>query len=193
MDRYMRHFSMTKPEVVSYIKSLQLGRLQKTGIYQVFGVPKDGKIHANMYTLKKGTLMWFDPQGNPALVEICGNPVTLGPKSVTLGANVTPLPGTAATSDIVAMSTIPATPITTQPILAEVSPLMPMESTAVESGVEIAGVRRNNLGGLLFIPAAAGLLIRDRNTEIIPEPATMTALAIGIGAIAARRRKAVKA
>ena len=178
---------MSKSEVVEYVSSMKLGRLQKTGIYQVFGVPKDGKIHANLYTLKKGTLMWFDAQGNPALVEVCGNPVTLGPKANTLGVAVSAPPATAATSDIVAMSTIPATPIITTPVIAEVTPLIPDSPTIVEPMVLTRSSR--NLAGLLFIPAAAALIIKD-NREVVPEPATMTALAIGFAGIAARRRRA---
>ncbi len=189
MDRYMRHFSMTKSEVVAYISSLKLGRLEKTGLFQVFGVPKDGVIHANMYTLKKGTLMWFDAQGNPALVEVCGNPVTLGPKTNTLGAGITAPPETAATSDIVAMSTIPATPVTTSPLIAEVTPLVPLEPTAVDPVRFDAPRSRNNLGGLLILPALAGLVVNNRR-DPVPEPATMSALVIGFGTLAARRRAA---
>lgn len=186
MDRFTRHFSMTDSEVVSYFKTLRLGRLDQSGVFAIHGVPRNGKIHVTNQALRKGTLVWFDSAGQPALLEICGNPMTLGPKRMTMANLVSPQTAPAE-GDMVAMSTMPtAAPVPA--VMTEMVPATPTTPTPREvESVRVSGNRTNLLP--LLIPAGLVAASLDGNSQPVPEPATMTALALGVGALAARRKK----
>ena len=51
MDRFMRHFSMTRSEVLTYVGALRLGTIPKTGYYSVYSVPEGGiiKVHKSYF------------------------------------------------------------------------------------------------------------------------------------------------
>lgn len=82
MDKYMRHFGMTRPEVVAYFGTLHPGRLTKAALFEVFNVPGTGAIRSKNFVLKKGTEVWADYRNRPVMMKVCGNPVTRGPKTV---------------------------------------------------------------------------------------------------------------
>lgn len=189
MDRYMRHYSMSRDEVVDYLSSLRLGRLQRSGVYGVFGVPRDGKIHVTNQSLRKGTLVWFDAAGQPAALEICGNPMNLGPRRMTMAGLVTPAV-TQEPAPIVAMSTMTGDPVMAAPVIETSVPTTPLTPPAVEVAPTIV----RNTGSLLplIIPAALVAASIDRKGEPVPEPATMIALSAGVATLVARKRKARK-
>lgn len=192
MDRFMRHFAMTRQEVLDYLGALRMGRLERTAVYQVYGVPKNGVLHATPQLLKRGTLVWEDASGQPILLEICGNPFTLGPKRVTMNDMVAVTPQ--ATEGLVAMSTMPTTPVASAPMEIAMQPATPTQPVVIEPSVEpVPTSRRNDFAWLLAVPVAAGLALQDSGgEEPVPEPATMTAMAIGAGVMALKRRKANK-
>lgn len=192
MDRFMRHFGMTREEVTNYFSGLKLGRLDKTAVFNIYGVPKNGQLHATPQLLKRGTLVWEDASGQPILLEICGNPFTQGPKRTTMSDVISMAPTEPA--PMVAMSTMPTTPVQSAPVAMTMQPVTPTAPMPIDPVVEPTSARRDNLGWLLVLPAAAALTIRDGgNDEPVPEPATMTAMAIGAGVMALKRRKKNKA
>ncbi len=189
MDRYMRHFSMSEAEVIEYIGSLRLSRIERTGIYGVFGVPENGKIHSTMQNLRKGALIWIDTEGNPVLYAVCGNPMTLGPKRATMSEVLTTVPATVP-SEIVAIATTPSAPVVPSPVVASAMPPTPVASVV---DIEPEGVVLGSRSGGFFLPALLGasalLASNDGGKEPVPEPATMTALALGAASLIARKRK----
>lgn len=189
MDRYVRHFSMTESEVMAYVDSLRLSRIERTGIYGVYGVPENGKIHTTMQNLRKGALVWIDKEGNPVLYAVCGNPMTLGPKRATMSEVLTTVPATVP-SEIVAIATTPSAPVVASPVIASAMPPTPVASVV---DIEPEGVVLGSRSGGFFLPALLGasalLSFDDDKKEPVPEPATMTALALGASALLARKRK----
>ncbi len=77
-DRYMRHFGMTKDEVIQMVDGLTLDRLQEDGVYLVYNVPKWEEVRQRALYYKKGTLVWKDKTGEPVLKASCGNPLVRG-------------------------------------------------------------------------------------------------------------------
>lgn len=188
MDRYTRHYSMTDAEVIDYLETLRLGRLDRTGVYTVFGVPRNGKIHVSNQTIRKGSLVWFDSAGQAAILEVCGNPMNLGPKRMTMANLVTPSAATTSASSLVAMSTIPADPIVAAPVVQDMTPITPLTPPPLEVAPSVVS-RGTNLFPLLIPAGIIAASLGDNDEEPVPEPATMTALGLGLAAIAARRRK----
>lgn len=88
MDRYMRHFAMTRQEVLNYFSGLRLTRLSKPYRTPMYNVPDNGTLRSKVYTLRKGTLVWVDSKNTPILKESCGNPLTRGPEKPTANAPV---------------------------------------------------------------------------------------------------------
>lgn len=188
MDRYMRHYSMSREEVLAYVGSLKLGRAKKTGVYSIYGVPKDGVIHATPQLVKQNSLVWEDSMGEPILLEVCGNPFGQGPKRATMSDMIAATPAP-ANDELVAMSTIPSQPIVSSNVSMDMAPMVPTVTQTPEPPTEVASRRRDNLGWLAIIPAAAAITVRNGgNDQPVPEPGTMTALGLGTAALVARRR-----
>lgn len=80
MDRYQRHFAMTRTQVLAYFADLRLTRLQYDQAYDVYAVPRGGALKSTRRTLRRGTLVWVDRGGKAILMEVCGNPLTRGPE-----------------------------------------------------------------------------------------------------------------
>lgn len=80
MDRYQRHFAMTRSQVLAYFTDLRLTRLQHDQAYDVYAVPRGGALKSTRRTLRRGTLVWVDRRGKAILMEVCGNPLTRGPE-----------------------------------------------------------------------------------------------------------------
>jgi len=82
MDRYMRHFGMSKNELKRYLSNLKLKKLDQDNVYLMYNVPKSGELRARAYVLKKGTPVFADEYNLAVLKKSCGNPLTRGPKVV---------------------------------------------------------------------------------------------------------------
>lgn len=195
-DRYMRHFSMTKAEVLEYVGSLHLASLTEQQSMLVYGVPVNGQIHATRQTLPKGDRLLVDRYGNPVLRLVCGNPVTLGPKK-PYAMNVTKgTPIAAATPDLVPVAAMPeGTDITnsTSIIAMEpsITPLAPAEvvTEASAPSVILPTAASGNPFPLLIPLALAGTTGRGGNPTPVPEPMSMIALGGGVAAVLAKKRK----
>ena len=187
-DRYQRHFGMNREEMIAYVESLKLTRLEKTGVYMVYGVPKNGVLHANPQLLKRGTLIWVDSTGAPILLEICGNPFTQGPKRTTMNDVISANP--AQPDGMAPMTTYAAEPVVSAPVAINMTPTTPT-APQVEPVVESVSTSRPNFGWLALLPAVA-LIPNGGGGDAGPEPTSMVALALGAGTLISRRRKAAK-
>ncbi len=205
MDRFMRHFAMSRQEVLDYFSSLRLATLKHDGIFAVYNVPKTGELRAKAYRLKKGTRVWVDQTGKPVLKASCGNPLTRGPNmpeaessslfipdvsDQVLRELIAEEPSAEAEPDIVADIAQPPVP----DVVAEVVPEGPNIPPAPPKGVTIP----SNAGSVPFIAALPfvllGFSVSVGGTKPIPEPASFMALALGAGMLMVHvRAKAKKA
>jgi hypothetical protein len=192
-DRFMRHFSMTKDEVIEYIGGLRLGTIKESGYFTIYSAPENGVLKAHVSFFKKGTPAFVDADGNAILRTKCGNPFVRGPvkayassePSVAAGAEV------ATTSTIaVASGTAIQTPaidakVPEIPTVVETLPSGPltMKSTPIAS----AGSSTNIFAPLAGLGAAASFV--NRGSAPVPEPASMIALGVGAVALLRRRKK----
>ncbi len=64
MNRFMRHFGMTREEVIEYFSGLKLSTIKESGPYLVYNTPETGEIRARVLYYKKGTKVWVDSTGN---------------------------------------------------------------------------------------------------------------------------------
>jgi hypothetical protein len=190
MDRYMRHYAMNREEVLSMFEDLRLSRIEKTGVFGIFGVPRDGKIQVNPQVIKKGTKVWVDASDTPILLEVCGNPFGLGPKTSTMGDTLAAKPIMEESNDVVAMSSMPMTPVVASidtPLVIPVTPIMP---NMVEPAVE-QSLRRRELGWLALVPIGVAIIAQTSTDkpEPVPEPASMLALVAGSALLMRKRKK----
>lgn len=194
MDRYTRHFAMTEDEVVAFFSTLIPGRLIKDGIYTVYGVPRDGKLHVHRRLLKKGEKVFMDAQGRAVLQMRCGNPLTLGPRNpIALSEGPEPAGpmdiNLAAEGGTVeeAPTTLAYVPPTTPAPIVPATPPPPAAVIAPSGHARIAAfplLIPILIGGCCIMPKGGG-----GGKVVCPEPASMTLMVLGVGALAARKRK----
>jgi hypothetical protein len=79
MDRFMRHFHMSKEEVLSFASTLRLAKLERSGAYQVYNAKPNGRIDVRTLHFKKGTYVWVDQHGRPVMKKSCANPLMRQP------------------------------------------------------------------------------------------------------------------
>ncbi len=199
MDRYMRHFGMTREQVTEYFATLRPARIEKNGSYLVYNVPaKTGILRHSMMNFKKGDLVWADAAGTYVLKASCGNPMIRGTEPGYVGMPVvmdTPtdlraMDVTDEGQELVALVPSPEPPLVPEasPVLLE--PPLADESSAVALAAGGGGLNLAPLAAL----ALAGTRIRGSSggdTPVVPEPGTMIALGFGAASlvIGARKRK----
>lgn len=214
MDRYERHFGLEPDQVVAYFYQLEYIELPEDGMYTVYNVPDSGEIRMRLLPMRKGEGIYADTQGNYILRASCGNPM-VGGSSESLAVVPNDVALATVPEDAVAemvseetivaeelSATIPPEVATPEvPVVAMSDtiappapfPLEPLTTTST-SAAPFAGI---GLAGLL-IPASLGgaiALIDFDDTEPlpatdpIPEPASIIALAGGVAALMARKRK----
>lgn len=184
-DRYVRHFRMSKGQLAEYFSTLRLAKLDTGGAYTVYNV-HDSILRSRVLNLKKGTLVFADSTGRPILQQVCGNPMVWRVPPIA----AEPIVAAPATGDITSVvdegTAVVVGASVAEPGVAEIPttppPLTPPTITS-----------RNN-SGLLLIPlilgiGAATMFNNDDDCPPVPEPATMTALAIGGAALLRKRRK----
>lgn len=191
-DRFMRHFSMSKEEVLEYIGSLHLGTLKESGYYTIYSAPDNGIIKAHISFFKKGTPAFVDSEGNAVLRAKCANPFVRGPvkaystssaEVVDSGSTVDPgtvLVSTMTEGPMVASFTPPTPPVpeTQTPITLKTTPT----TTSPQ------GFAPSSIASIIGIGGAASFINRG-HTNPVPEPASMIAISLGIGAMLRRRKK----
>lgn len=197
LDRYMRHFAMSKAEVVDYFKTLHLVKIPSDMVFVVYNVPKKtGELRSRILKLKKGTKIWVDGAGHPVLKEECGNPLTKGPLkpeavniSTLIEKQAPPTEGEIEIipSEEVVASVAPVEPEIPTVVVEAVTPPEPAPPTVTvgESNIPVIGapwwLGIPILGGAIaIIPKGGG----DRPPPV-PEPTSFLALGLGAGAFGA--------
>jgi hypothetical protein len=188
---------MSEAELVTYFNQLELQPLRQTGLFTIYGVPDNGRIHSRIGRIRKGELVFVNAQGQPILYARCGNPLTRGPAMVTtpndLVARLVEEPQEEVREVVV--PNVEAESVEEE-IVAEIAePTIPelVEEavvTTTESAIPVAGSAFSPwflpLLGLPFLGGGGGG--GDVNNPI-PEPTTMLILGAGAAALI-RRRKA---
>lgn len=193
MNRFMRHFGMTRDEVVSYFNTLKLDTLTQDGVYLVYNVPESEEIRARAIFYKKGTKVWVDPQGTLVLKASCGNPMIRGTDNTTVEVQTAV---EAAVAPVTASAVVPPG-VGVDPVAQSLP--VDVESSALafptEAPVDVTQFTRSS--GAVFNPAfllplaAIPFVITEDDPpgDPVPEPMTMVALAAGAGIIARKRSK----
>ena len=197
MDRYMRHFAMTRQEVIAYFSVLRLKRLTHTNPYTVYNVPDSGELRSKVMIFKKGTTVWIDEAGKPILKESCGNPLTRGPSKpvsvdevMIVDMPIELTPPTTETEIIVARvdspepavpQIVPDPPTTTPPLRPE-PPAPPVEPPAPPPSFKVPPF-------LFAIPPFIAIIPKGRHSSPppVPEPGALIVLAAGVGMVVAGR------
>jgi hypothetical protein len=192
-DRFMRHFSMTKQEVVEFVSSLRLGTISKSGYYTIYSAPDNGILKAHVSFFKKGTPAFVDSDGNAVLRVKCANPFVVGKApGITAKANIQDTITTANEMSITAgivsapnseiEASIPAVPeisedLTDGSLALGVVPTPPVTSS---SGF---------LGSLLGVGGAVSIMNKPPDPDPVPEPTSMVALSLGALALLRKKKK----
>ena len=192
-DRFMRHFSMTKQEVVEFVSSLRLGTISKSGYYTIYSAPDNGILKAHVSFFKKGTPAFVDSDGNAVLRVKCANPFVVGKApGITAKANIQDTITTANEMSITAgivsapnseiEASIPAVPeisedLTDGSLALGVVPTPPVTSS---SGF---------LGSLIGVGGAVSVMNKPPEPDPVPEPTSMVALSLGALALLRKKKK----
>lgn len=188
-DRFMRHFSMSKEEVLEYVSMLHLGSLQESRYYTIYSAPENGVIKSHVSFFKKGTPAFVDSDGNAILRVKCANPFVPGPirPYSTLAPTVS--------SNSIAIDVLPVGPISAESIdvtpptekvtIEEDSPITLKTTPTTSSPNVFAG---NPIASILGLGGAA-IFVHKGGHSNVPEPGSMLVVALGVGILARRRIK----
>ncbi len=216
LDRYMRHFAMTRKQVLALLGSLHVERLQKTSHFEMYSVPDGGSLKMHHCTLKKGERLFVDDKGKPVLRLKCGNPLTLGPGSICSTGAL--LPQFAETSELKPLipdvdsavapmddwlAMVPPTPEELPALDVEIPAATGPQvapSIAPPNPITLPPGHSNLIGSLLGIPLLIGGSFafphggnhtdgRNPPPPPVPEPASFLALGAGAAVLIRRRRK----
>lgn len=192
-DRFMRHFSMSREEVIEYIGTLRLGTLSKSAYYTIYSAPENGTIKAHVSFFKKGTPAFVDAEGNPILRVKCANPFVSGPvrayatRDAEVEAEETAMgaPGTVGIEGASAeMSPIVATYTPPTPTIG-----IPSEGVTIKTTPSSSSSGQGIVGAVLGLGGAASFLNSGTQVQAVPEPGTIAVLSIGAAALLRRRKK----
>ncbi|MBC8063975.1 MAG: PEP-CTERM sorting domain-containing protein [Chlorobia bacterium] len=187
MDRYMRHYGMTRSEVIAYLSTLKPSTIKEEGVYAIYSVPEGGKIKLHMERLKKGHKVFATQDGDPQIILKCGNPLTLGPKQV-VALNQTPVTTTEVVADETPIEIMTEIETEVEPVLA----LQPVEPTYEFPVVEANPIPIIPAGGFNLLPLAlGGLAFIDTGggSSVVPEPMTMAVFGAGVALLGLRKRR----
>lgn len=201
MDRYERHFQMSKSDVITYFEKLHVSKIMNTGSYVVYNCHDDEVIRARVFRLKAGTPVFADDNGKPILKISCGNPMVAPQPHVVI--EVKPPKHHEETHIVVTPTPAPAP----QVIIVPPAPVAPMPAPVAPVVNNYAGgtVTNNNnssssksWSSLFILPVVLVFDSHHSHTTIVkkqptPEPASMLIMGFGAASLMIRKRKANKA
>jgi hypothetical protein len=92
--RYARLYNMSPGMVRAAFSKMRLSTLTEDQVFEVHYVHAGEKIGYKVRRVRKGTAIYRMPDGTPALVRVCGNPIkTTRPKAVKGAFRRAPEPG----------------------------------------------------------------------------------------------------
>jgi hypothetical protein len=184
LDRYVRHFQMTPDEVMRFLRTLKLGRLQHDAYFDVWNVPGEtGELRVRHLLFRKGEPFFFDANGAPVMVVICGNPVIRSDEAAS--PRIAPMVGGIMPPGEVAVPT----PLVTEMPLNIMQPPAPIAPELIEEPQPEPGPS-NPVGITPILGLLPTLLIGiNSGGNAIPEPGTFIALGTGCAFLLARRTK----
>lgn len=181
MDRYVRHFQMTPDEVMRFLRTLRLGRLQHDAYFDVWNVPGDtGELRVRHLLFRKGEPFFFDANGTPVMVVVCGNPVIRSDEAAPprLAPSVGGLMGP---TDVV----VP-TPSTIEMPLNILQPPIPIAPEVIP---DLPPTNPISIAPILGLLPTLLIGINSGGGGAIPEPGTVVILGAGCAMVIARRAK----
>ena len=184
MDRYVRHFQMTPDEVMRFLRTLRLGRLEHDAYFDVWNVPGEtGELRVRHLLFRKGEPFFFDQNGAPVMVVICGNPVIRSDEAAS--PRIAP-----AVGGILPPGEVPVpSPLVTEMPLNIMQPPAPIAPEVItEPPVEPGPSNPISVAPILGLLPALFIGINSGG-NVIPEPGTFVALGTGVAFLLARRSK----
>lgn len=179
---------MSDGQVLAFLGSMRLAKLNKAGVYTVYSVPPGGYIKMRHEKLRESAPVFASATGQPLMLVKCGNPLTRGPNNpvavteISEASGATEMRETAVAADTPASEDLVA--------MAPGVPAVPAEPISIaETPVTILP------GAFGFSPWPLGFLIipfldndDDNGTTVIPEPTTFAVFGVGLAWFARRKR-----
>jgi hypothetical protein len=211
LARYRKHYKMNKEELTAWFKTFRLISMPESKYYLTFNVDHRGVIRSKKVFYPRGTKVFVDRQGVPMMKRSCGNPTSYGPKGLQRVAFTGNRKQTLVPEPPLDPAEFGFAP---EPILLAALPIdaepAEMPETVAGSGVATPGAGSVPApaavtpppavlpGVLAFNPipwlVGTGIIIGyvggggGNDDGVIPEPASIFALALG-AAYAGRKRK----
>lgn len=195
MDRYMRHFSMNRTDVIEFVSSLHSDVVKTDGLYKVYSVPNGSRVVEQMVSLKVGEPILVDAAGAPAILLAGGNPMTLGPNARIDDTDVATATSAKDESSIKTSKSESTTIAVQRTQIEAINDAL----TLTQGDKAIVGGSSNNgtAGIIAAVVGIGGIAILasqgdDNNAPVVPEPASMVIMGTGLAAFMKRRRAAKK-
>ncbi|MCO5296363.1 MAG: hypothetical protein M9921_05850 [Fimbriimonadaceae bacterium] len=199
MDRYMRHYGMSRQEVIELLSGLHLAAMAQDTPMAVYNCSEqDGVIRSRLFVIKKGSWVFADASGRPVVKKTCGNPFWTTPPPAPDEVQTATLPATIRQDELMAsVETMPVAELVEpafevpEPLPYAVAPPVVPETEAIFA----THSRRTPLwpfivgGVVLDHPGGGGGRRRRKVITEPPVPGPAGALAFGIPALAGALRR----
>ncbi len=192
MDRFMRHFAMTRTEVVAMASQLSLAKIKNDTLMTVYNCNKRAVIGSRVFVIKAGALVFVDKYGTPVLKKTCANPlfgrIRIDVPEVATEAVVSPLSATERVDAIEAMPMAELLEPAFEPV-----PILPIPG---QPRIELPGVedpflqvRRGDYPWALLMLGGSAVPGKRNTRPETPVPGPAAAIMFGVPALVALVRR----